>query len=256
MAHRVALLVLLASVAQAQSALIAEGDSPPTVRNWTAPQTPIPVGSLVKPFLALAYGEAHEHRFPRVDCTGELCWYAPGHSELELEVAIEQSCNVYFRRLAEQTPEPVLRAVLERFRLPAPDAWAAPDNQADRDAWIGLGRSWRIAPLDLLAAYRELIVRRADSTVARVLRGMQLAAQSGTAEAVGRLLPGPALAKTGTAPSSTRNWGGDGFAFVAYPAADPRYTMLLRMDGRTGRQAAATAAETLRRLVQPPRTPR
>lgn len=243
-------MALAAVTAQAQSLLIAEGDSPPTMRNWAAPEKPIPVGSLVKPFLALAYGEAHELRFPRVDCTGELCWYTPGHGKLDLEGALEQSCNVYFRRLAEQTPKPMLRAVLERFGLPTPD------NAVERDAWIGLGRSWRIAPLDLLAAYRELIARRADPTVARVLRGMELAARSGTADAVGRSLPGPALAKTGTAPSSTRNWGGDGFAFVAYPAAAPRYTMLLRMDGQTGRQAAATAAETLRRLVQPPRTPR
>jgi D-alanyl-D-alanine carboxypeptidase len=31
---------------------------------WTDPEKPIPLGSLVKPFTALAYGEQHEFQYP------------------------------------------------------------------------------------------------------------------------------------------------------------------------------------------------
>ena len=40
---------------------------------WPDAEKPIPVGSLVKPFTALAYGASHSYRYPAHDCrTG--CW--------------------------------------------------------------------------------------------------------------------------------------------------------------------------------------
>jgi len=249
MGLRVAVLVFVALSAQAQSILLAEPGQAPVATDWPDAETPIPVGSLVKPFLALAFASEHGGDFPVIDCQGvQQCWFAAGHEELALEAALAHSCNAYFRRLAQTTPFHRLESTLRQYSLPPPPA--------SHDAWIGLGRDWLIPPSDLLAAYRELLARRADPIVARILRGLELSARSGTASAVGRTLPAPALAKTGTAPSSTRAWGGDGFAFVAYPAASPRYTMLLRAKGQTGRRAAEAAAQALQQLVQPPRTPR
>lgn len=246
----VAVACLAVLSAHAQSMLLAEPGQAPVAQDWPDPQLPIPVGSLTKPFLALAYGAAHNNRFPESRCEGnQQCWFTPGHGELDLEQALEHSCNSYFRQLAQATPTEHLESVLQQYNLPLPPP-------TPREAWIGLGRHWLISPSALIAAYRELLARRADPAVARILRGLELSARSGTAAAVGRGLPAPAFAKTGTAPSSSRSWGGDGFAFVAYPAANPRYTMLLRVEGQTGRRAAEAAAQALQQLVQPSRTPR
>ena len=42
---------------------------------WREPAQPVPIGSLVKPFTALAYAETHNFRFPEYVCTGgNSCW--------------------------------------------------------------------------------------------------------------------------------------------------------------------------------------
>ncbi len=50
---------------------------------WENPQTPIPLGSLVKPFTALAYGEHHAFRYPAHICRGTAtgCWLPHGHGQ-------------------------------------------------------------------------------------------------------------------------------------------------------------------------------
>src|SRR5216684_4574555 len=70
---------------------------------WDDPAKPIPIGSLVKPFTALAYGETHESQFPSHICRGEAsgCWQVHPHGKLDLVSAISVSCNSYFRALAE-----------------------------------------------------------------------------------------------------------------------------------------------------------
>src|ERR1700720_1921156 len=53
---------------------------------WDDPAKPIPLGSLVKPFTARAYGETHENRFPSHICRDEAggCWQTRPHGKVNL----------------------------------------------------------------------------------------------------------------------------------------------------------------------------
>lgn len=226
------------------SLLIAEREGIPQPVSFGDAEQPLPLGSLVKPFLALAYGEATGGRFPTVDCPGgERCWLPAGHGELGLEAALRESCNRYFDELAREVPRERLASVAARLGLPAPPPDAPPEV-----LW-GLGDWWKIAPTAMLAAYRELARRRADPLVAGVLAGLAAAADRGTAAGVGKGVPAQGFAKTGTAPCAHGLGGGDGFAAVVYPADNPRYTMLLRIHGRTGRVAAEASGAVLSAAV-------
>src|SRR3954454_6877409 len=70
---------------------------------WDRPNIAIPLGSLAKPFAALAYGERHDFQYPSHTCRGSItgCWRPGGHGEMDLTSAIEYSCNSYFRFLTE-----------------------------------------------------------------------------------------------------------------------------------------------------------
>src|SRR5258707_10932436 len=60
---------------------------------WIRPMDPVPVGSLVKPFTALAYVETHGFRFPVYACSGKAghCWLPQGHGRMEINTAIAHS---------------------------------------------------------------------------------------------------------------------------------------------------------------------
>jgi cell division protein FtsI/penicillin-binding protein 2 len=213
--------------------------------DWRAPDVAVPIGSLVKPFTAIAYGERHRMRFPVYECSGAGCWLKTGHGRIGLPAAIAHSCNSYFRQLAEDIPIADVLNVAERFGLRAPP-W-----ESGRDALFGMGSEWRASPLEAARAYAELAARRTEPGVADVIEGMRLSARVGTAAAVGAALPGGTpLAKTGTAPCSHSPRGaGDGYAVVVYPGDSPRYVLLVQVHGVTGRRAAQTAALLLRDLT-------
>jgi cell division protein FtsI/penicillin-binding protein 2 len=198
-------------------------------RNWADVETAIPVGSLVKPFVALAYNGP----FPEFTCKGTGCWLARGHGRLRFREAMAQSCNAYFLNLArEQGTLPVIAA---KFGIRAPDA----DTPKAR---IGLGSDWKISPLALTRAYAELASRAAEPQVAEILAGLALAAESGTARAIGR----GAMAKTGTAPCvAEHRHAGDGFTMVLDPADAPRVALLVRVHGVPGAEASKAAARIL-----------
>jgi hypothetical protein len=68
-------------------------------QRWEHPERDVPVGSLVKPFLAAAYGQTHR-TFPAFRCAGKkTCWLARGHGTLQIRDAIAFSCNSYFHQL-------------------------------------------------------------------------------------------------------------------------------------------------------------
>jgi cell division protein FtsI/penicillin-binding protein 2 len=212
--------------------------------DWRAPDVPVPVGSLVKPFTAITYGQRHRMRFPVYECTGENCWLKTGHGRIGLAAAIAHSCNSYFRQLAADVSPADVWAVVDRFGLRGPSA------DCDRDTLFGMGSAWRLSPLEVARAYAELASRRAEPGVAEVIEGMRLSASVGTAAALRSALPGPALAKTGTAPCShSPRAAGDGYAVVVYPGDSPRYVLLVQVHGVVGRQAAETAARLLPVLV-------
>lgn len=198
---------------------------------WTHFMDPVPVGSLVKPFMALAYGETCGFRYPAFTCSGARCWLAKGHGRMEIGSAIAHSCNAYFLELAGNVTPQALQCVLERFGINAPD----PGYEAA--TLIGLGTAWRISPYAIARAYSELIARSADRGVHELLAGMALSAQSGTGRGAG---PG-AYVKTGTA-------GLNGYVIALYPSDAPRFNLLVRVHGVPGAQAAWVCGK-MRRYV-------
>jgi cell division protein FtsI/penicillin-binding protein 2 len=205
-------------------------------QDWPGSEIPVPVGSLVKPFTALAAGGP----FPEFVCHGAIdrCWFQKGHGPEQFRDALANSCNAYFLELAKNVDPHSLAVVAAKFGIPPPTA----DTP---EARIGLGRDWQIAPVALARAYCELTSRSVEPRVADILAGMKQAAESGTANAVGR----GALAKTGTAPCvAQRKHKGDGFTIILEPADAPRIAILVRVHGVPGAEAAKSAARLERSL--------
>jgi len=213
---------------------------------WDHPDTPIPMGSLVKPFTALAYGEQHEYKYPRHTCRGTAtgCWLPRGHGDIDLNAAIAYSCNSYFRMLTGSLSAADVLPTAARFGL------EPPGREATGPELAGLGTRWRISPLRMARAYVELVHRRQQPGVSQVLDGMALSARRGTGAEVHRTLPFPdAFVKTGTAACThSQRAPGDGFTVALTPADDPLILLLVRIHGVPGAQAAKTAGQMLRRI--------
>ena len=203
-------------------------------------------GSLVKPFLAIAYGEQHGGRFPIVRCTGTSshCWFPAGHGSLGLEEAITQSCNTYFLELAAGLDRRRATQTFAHYGL------AGPDSDAPGDALIGLGRGWKENPMVLARAYLQLEKEKQHPAQNRIIKGMLGSAERGTARGVdAELGRDVALAKTGTAACSHKPAGSaDGFTVVLYPAVQPRLLLLVRVHDETGAASAKVAGAMLRSL--------
>ena len=213
---------------------------------WIHPDTPIPMGSLVKPFTALAYGEQHDFQYPSHTCRGTAtgCWLPRGHGDVDLSAAIAYSCNSYFRMLTENLTAADVSPTASRFGLEPPRPDAAGFQLA------GLGAHWRISPSRMARAYLELVRSRRQPGVSQVLDGMAESALRGTGAEVHRALPFPAvLVKTGTAACThSRRAAGDGFAVALMPADDPQVLLMVRVHGVPGALAAKTAGQMLRRI--------
>lgn len=211
---------------------------------WEHPEQPIPLGSLVKPFTAMAYGAAHHYRFPQHECLGgHTCWDPRGHGRLNVTHAIAYSCNAYFRALASDISIAQSRSQFRHFGLQPPPAGGTPDQL------IGLDESWRLSPLQIAQAYLVLASRPWDPGVPLLLQGMADSARFGTGQGVGKALSsGSALAKTGTASCTHGRAPGDGFVVALMPADAPRLLLLVRVHGQPGSRASVTAGRMLRRL--------
>ena len=213
---------------------------------WDHLDAPIPLGSLVKPFTALAYGERHDFHFPAHTCRGTAtgCWLPRGHGEIDLTSAIAYSCNSYFRLLTANLDAADVTPIAARFSI------EPPNRDATGPALAGVGSLWRISPARMARAYLELTRRREQPGVREILAGMAQSAQHGTGAEVDRALPFPdALVKTGTAPCThSPRAPGDGFAMVLIPADQPQILLIVRVHGVPGAQAAKTAGQMLRRI--------
>lgn len=216
------------------------------VSRWEHPENPIPLGSLVKPFAALAYGQKHNFQYPIHTCRGTSsgCWRPGGHGSIGLTSAIAYSCNSYFRALTVDLSQGDVAEIATRFGIETPGAGSAGVEFA------GLGSAWRISPLHLARAYLELSRHREQRGVGQIIDGMSQSASKGTAAEVDRALSFPdALAKTGTAAcTNSRRAPGDGFTVAMYPADDPQILLLVRVHGVPGAQAARTAGQMLHKI--------
>jgi cell division protein FtsI/penicillin-binding protein 2 len=213
---------------------------------WDHPDMPIPMGSLFKPFTALAYGERHEFEYPVHTCRGAAtgCWLPRGHGRMNLTSAIAQSCNSYFRILTGDLNSSDVSPTATRFGLDPPPRTSTGAELA------GFGDRWRTSPLRMARAYIELARDRNQRAIGQILDGMAESARDGTAAAVHRELPSlDALAKTGTAACTHAHRSpGDGFVVVLTPADHPRLLLLVRVHGVPGSHAAQTAAQMLHRI--------
>jgi hypothetical protein len=215
---------------------------------WDDRDRRVPMGSLVKPFTALAYGEEHEFRYPGHTCRGTAtgCWLPRGHGNIDLAAAIAYSCNSYFRMLTENLTAADVSPTANCFGLDPPGRDAAGPQLA------GLGTHWRISPLRMARAYLELVRRREQPGVSHILDGMAQSARHGTGTEVHRAFPASdALVKTGTAACThSRRAPGDGFTLALVPADDPQILLMVRVHGVPGAQAAKTAGQMLRRIEE------
>ena len=252
-----AFLLLLLSLAWAESAISNAGlpvenvdfvvadfsTGQVIVEHWREPATASP-GSLLKPFVALAYGRKSGVVFPQYDCSGETCWLPRGHGRIGIVEAIAHSCNTYFRQLSVSVAPAEVGFEAARLGLRAP-----PPSSTAEALW-GLSPEWFATPHEILGAYTELVRRRAEPEAAIALEGLRRAAREGTAAALATRLPQDVYAKTGTAECThPRNADGDGFAVAVYPADAPRYAVVTRVHGQTGRVAAGAAAALLQALT-------
>lgn len=211
---------------------------------WSDAERPIPMGSLIKPFTAIAYARHHE-AFPQHFCRGgRACWLSQGHGKLDIEHAIAFSCNSYFHDLAADVTVAEARDTLQGFGLDLPPSGPTSEQL------VGLDASWRMPPLEIARAFLELARHRFDPGFREVLAGMQESARAGTGAGVDRQLRSLALAKTGTAPCTHGGAPGDGFALALFPADSPSLLLLVRVHGVPGARAAVTAGQMLHDLEE------
>ena len=213
---------------------------------WDKPESPIPLGSLAKPFTALAYGQQHDFRYPSHTCRGSQtgCWRPGGHGDVDLVLAIAFSCNSYFRVLTQDLGATDVSQTADHFGIEPPDRGAFGIELA------GLGSRWCISPLRMAHAYLELLGNRNNPAVGQIIAGMERSARDGTGAEVDRALEtGGAMVKTGTAACThVGHAPGDGFAIALAPADEPRILLMVRVHGVPGSRAAKTAGQMLHRI--------
>lgn len=228
--------------------LLDAGSGETLAARWENPQKPIPLGSLVKPFTAVAYGEEHQFQFPVHVCRGEKtgCWQKSPHGKLNIVSAVSHSCNSYFRALAANVSGEQMASTANSFGL------NAPARDLTGPPFMGLGTEWQISPLRVARAYLELVRRREQPGVHDVLAGMAQSAEHGTGYGVGQALKhSSALVKTGTAPCThPRAAPGDGFVIALVPAAKPELLLMVRVHGVPGAKASLTTGRMLHRLEE------
>jgi cell division protein FtsI/penicillin-binding protein 2 len=199
-------------------------------QRWENADRPIPIGSLVKPFLAVAYRQGHQ-TFPSFTCKGQkTCWYPHGHGKISMREAIAFSCNSYFHQLDQTNDQATVAAILTHYGL---------GPQKD-------GYSGTASPLALAHAFVELISHRSQPELAPLYEGMAMSFSRGTATAASKAMPSylSALAKTGTAPCTHgRRFLADGFTILLFPADQPKMVLLVREHGHQGSHAAAVAGK-------------
>ena len=150
------------------------------------------LGSLVKPFLLLAYlnercGDPTSNPrgvppCPRTDdltapqtsrgpsegiklqpCVGYAtsecpveCWYKPGHGNLETSRALAVSCNQYFYQLSKHTSPATFFRALAALGI-STSADLASRASVTAETMIGLDSTLKLSPLQVLKAYGVLI---------------------------------------------------------------------------------------------------
>ena len=197
--------------------------------NWSNAGQAVGFGSLLKPFLALAYQATHSQT-PVIDCPGASagCWYLTGHGRQDMVSALANSCNVYFLHIAEQLNRAALDLTCMSYGLALPArSWPA-------SRLIGLGPGWPQTPSAVVRAFASLAHNAAEPRARVVLTGMLRCCESGTGRAIGLRC----YAKTGTAAPLRSHDSGDGYVTAIFPVEQPRTVVLYSRHNTTGAEAA------------------
>lgn len=211
------------------------------VNRWEYPDKPVSMGSLLKPFLMVAYARTHS-KFPDLTCQGAVdhCWFREGHGRQDVVAALANSCNFYFRHVAAEVNAAALQSVCLSYGL------AAPGPEITADQLIGLGTGWPQRASAVVTAFAQLCRDGSENGVRLALAGMQRSAERGTTRGLGMKARG----KTGTAPCShAPRSEGDGYTAVLYPLDRVRLVLLARQCGTTGAHTARLAGPILQRLI-------
>jgi cell division protein FtsI/penicillin-binding protein 2 len=211
------------------------------VSRWDQPDRAVSMGSLLKPFLVVAYARTH-NSFPHLVCRGaaDRCWLPKGHGPQDVVSALANSCNFYFRQLSADINSAALQSTCSSYGLEPPMGDITPERL------IGLGPGWPQRPSQVLMAFAQLSRNAEDRGVVLAIAGMRQSVERGTAKALGWR----ALGKTGTAPCShTPRSEGDGYTAILYPLDRVRLVLLVRQCGTTGAHTAQLAGPILQRLL-------
>ena len=144
--------------------------------NGIDPETPVAIGSLIKPFTTVAYGETNGFRYPEFTCTGKDCWLPKGHGRVQIGDAIAHSCNAYFLALADHLNPAGVVETLASLNVTPPSA------EVEKKTLIGMGTAWKFPPHEIASAYAEIARRWAQPGMREAVAGMREAAKTGTAQ--------------------------------------------------------------------------
>jgi cell division protein FtsI/penicillin-binding protein 2 len=247
---------------------------------------PRPIGSLIKPFTALAFLSEVDTP-PRVACPPteagasqiEDCWYHPGHGVLGLQEALALSCNHYFFRLASVTPWDRFRHTLQAANLVETSSTVPlfADEEARLEFMMGRNGRMRVRPINLALAYAALFnggklfaaASEASETESLgtplagwntrlVLEGMLASADHGTGR-LAAVSPQRVYAKTGTTVSDLASPKGgvqlanltEGWCISIVVDLQPAILIMTRINpGKGAGDAAPLAGEALRTYLR------
>jgi cell division protein FtsI/penicillin-binding protein 2 len=219
--------------------------------------TPLAPGSLLKLAALIALyeqgaGEARLVCARRAVVDGRVltCVHPDLHRPLTPAEAIGYSCNTYFAALSPRLSRQALDSVLVRLGL-APTSSESPVASAA----VGLA-GVRATPIQLLEAFLRVVgaskaqIAMPDGARQAVRAGTELASRAGTAAAIDAA-GFSGLAKTGTA--AMPGGGQTGLVTAVVNTELPTHAIVVVVPGAAGRDAAAIAAELLRRHGAPVR---
>ncbi len=239
------------------------------------------VGSLIKPFLLLAYLSAldpagSEKQFH--PCQGHAgwcpvdCWYKPGHGQLDFKSALAVSCNPFFYQLAERVPPDAFFETLRALGVEPSGPLLINNRGCSRtagipaQAFIGADPGLRFVPRRVLEAYLNLLVvaralpgeRPGSQAPALVVAdGLRLSAREGTSILADRVLPAHQhlMGKTGTSPSLVageyRSHKTDGWFIGVYPDSQPTVAVLVcHPMGLGAKDAAPLGGQVIRAYLE------
>ncbi|MEI6915623.1 MAG: penicillin-binding transpeptidase domain-containing protein [Armatimonadota bacterium] len=255
-----------------------ESKRPPDKRHSLSVFLPVRPASSMKTITTaymLTYGRGDPHAV--VNCDGVNCWRRHGKVK-GLRRALVDSCNNWFGAQVQSFDRKefecflAMAGFLPRPVLGIPDASAIMPLRGDSEVnWaevVGL-QVWT-TPLALAAAYgtctdpegrrvtpRVLLQADGQSFVlaerlkvttpevtAEIRAHLRAVATTGTARSLGKMLGGHVGAKTGTGPD------GDALLAVVYPIEQPRYVMILHVQGGgSGSRLTGLAARIVRTLA-------